>query len=67
VCGRDVSGIDYYVAFACWKLACILDGVYARYVSGATGLGHDQAMIDGFKLQVDNAAARAAQLVETLR
>jgi aminoglycoside phosphotransferase (APT) family kinase protein len=67
VSGRDVSGIDYYVAFAFWKLACILDGVYARYVSGATGLGNDQAMIEGFKRQVDAAAARAAQLVESLR
>ena len=67
VSGRDVSGIDYYVAFAFWKLACILDGVYARYVSGATGLGNDQGLIDGFRLQVDAAAARAAQLVESLR
>jgi aminoglycoside phosphotransferase (APT) family kinase protein len=67
VSGRDVSGIDYYIAFAFWKLACILDGVYARYVSGATGLGHDPKMIDGFKLQVDASAARAAQLVESLR
>jgi aminoglycoside phosphotransferase (APT) family kinase protein len=67
VSGRDVSGIDYYVAFAFWKLACILDGVYARYVSGATGLGNDEALIEGFKLQVDAAAARSAQLVESLR
>jgi len=65
--GRDVSDIDYYVAFAFWKLACILDGVYARYVSGASGLGSDRAMIDGFKRQVDAAAAQSAELVERLR
>ena len=35
--GRDVDGIDYYVAFATWKLACILSGVYARYLAGAMG------------------------------
>jgi aminoglycoside phosphotransferase (APT) family kinase protein len=65
--GRDVSGIDYYVAFALWKLACILDGVYARYVSGASGLGSDREMIEGFKRQVEAAAAQSAGLVERLR
>ena len=33
--GRDVSQLDFYVAFGYWKLACILEGVYARYVGGA--------------------------------
>ena len=35
--GRDVSEVDFYIAFAYWKLACILEGVYARYVGGAMG------------------------------
>jgi aminoglycoside phosphotransferase (APT) family kinase protein len=35
--GRDVSRLGFYVAFAYWKLACILEGVYARYVGGAMG------------------------------
>jgi aminoglycoside phosphotransferase (APT) family kinase protein len=35
--GRDLSVIDYYVAFGYWKLACILEGVYARYAGGAYG------------------------------
>jgi len=35
--GRDLSQIDYYVAFGFWKLACIVEGVYARYVGGAMG------------------------------
>jgi aminoglycoside phosphotransferase (APT) family kinase protein len=35
--GRDLSQIDYYVAFGYWKLACIVEGVYARYVGGAMG------------------------------
>jgi len=35
--GRDLDGLDFYVAFAYWKLACILEGVYARYVAGAMG------------------------------
>jgi aminoglycoside phosphotransferase (APT) family kinase protein len=36
--GRDVADIDYYVAFGYWKLACILEGVYARYVGGSMGV-----------------------------
>jgi aminoglycoside phosphotransferase (APT) family kinase protein len=35
--GRALSHLDFYVAFAYWKLACILEGVYARYVGGAMG------------------------------
>jgi aminoglycoside phosphotransferase (APT) family kinase protein len=35
--GRNLSDLGYYVAFAHWKLACILEGVYSRYVNGAMG------------------------------
>src|SRR5205823_3059538 len=35
--GRDLSDIDFYVALALWKAAVILEGVYARYASGAYG------------------------------
>jgi aminoglycoside phosphotransferase (APT) family kinase protein len=35
--GRDLSDLDFYVAFGYWKLACIIEGVYARYVGGAMG------------------------------
>jgi aminoglycoside phosphotransferase (APT) family kinase protein len=35
--GRDLSELDYYVAFGYWKLALILEGVYARFSSGAYG------------------------------
>jgi aminoglycoside phosphotransferase (APT) family kinase protein len=41
--GRDVSTIDWYRAFAYWKLACISEGVYARYLGGAMG---DPAGVD---------------------
>jgi aminoglycoside phosphotransferase (APT) family kinase protein len=37
VSGRDLSQLDYYLAFANWKLACILEGVYARYAAGSMG------------------------------
>jgi aminoglycoside phosphotransferase (APT) family kinase protein len=35
--GRDLSGIDFYVALAWWKLAIILQGVYARFSAGQYG------------------------------
>jgi aminoglycoside phosphotransferase (APT) family kinase protein len=34
---RDLSQLDFYIAFGYWKLACILDGVYTRYAKGAMG------------------------------
>ena len=35
--GRDVSHINYYKAFASFRLAVISEGVYARYLHGAMG------------------------------
>jgi aminoglycoside phosphotransferase (APT) family kinase protein len=65
VSGRDVSHIDYYVAFAFWKLACILEGVYARYLGGALGQ-RDPAELEPFKMQVDAAAANAELCLERM-
>jgi len=36
----DVSHVAYYQAFGYWKLACIMQGVYARYSAGATAGDH---------------------------
>ncbi|HUP85585.1 MAG TPA: phosphotransferase family protein [Acidimicrobiales bacterium] len=35
--GRDTANLDYYTAFGHWRLACIVEGVYARYAAGAMG------------------------------
>ena len=66
VSGRDISQLDYYVAFAYWKLACIIEGVYARYLGGALG-ERDPAELEPFKLQVDGATKMAAEMLERLR
>jgi aminoglycoside phosphotransferase (APT) family kinase protein len=34
--GRDVSGVGYYMAFGCFKLAVVLEGINARYQQGKT-------------------------------
>jgi aminoglycoside phosphotransferase (APT) family kinase protein len=63
--GRDIAGLAFYVSFAYWKLACILEGVYARYLGGALGQ-RDAAELEPFKLQVENAAAQALATLETI-
>ncbi len=59
--GRDVSGIDFYIAFSHWKSACIVEGVYARYLNGA--LDTSGVNVDAFKLSVEMSARRAADLI----
>ena len=58
VSGRDLTHLPFYVAFAYWKLACILEGVYARYLGGALGQ-RDPAELAPFELQVRAAAEQA--------
>jgi len=65
VSGRDLGELPFYVAFAYWKLACIIEGVYARYVGGALG-ERDHAELAPFVTQVDAAAERAEQYVGLL-
>jgi len=62
VSGRDLSDIDFYVAFAYWKLACILEGVYARYVGGALGQ-LDPSTYQHFAVQVEMASQQAVDLL----
>jgi aminoglycoside phosphotransferase (APT) family kinase protein len=61
--GRDLSQIEYYVAFGYWKLACILEGVYSRYSSGAYGDTDDsfRAFGDVVIALGERAAEAAAQ------
>ena len=63
--GRDLSQIDYYAAFGYWKLACIVEGVYARYVGGAMG-STDPKAFEGFKVQVERCAQQAAEAMGRL-
>lgn len=40
--GRDLSRLDFYVAFNHFKTACILHGVYARYLNGQKAIDADE-------------------------
>jgi aminoglycoside phosphotransferase (APT) family kinase protein len=59
---RDLSAIDYYVAFGYWKLACIVEGVYARYAHGA--MGKPAAGFEGFATQTVRLAEAAKAAVD---
>ena len=63
--GRDLSDIDFYVAFGYWKLACIVEGVYARYVGGSMGT-RESNDIDHFARQVEVMAGQAAAALERM-
>jgi len=62
--GLDVSGVSYYKAFGLWKLACILQGVYARYAGGAAA--GDRSGVDQFASHVGKLGERALLEVESL-
>ncbi|MFM2182875.1 MAG: hypothetical protein RJB61_1169 [Actinomycetota bacterium] len=62
VSGRDLSSLPFYVSFAYWKLACILEGVYSRYLAGAMGERH-RSELEPFRQQVEAAAATAESLL----
>jgi aminoglycoside phosphotransferase (APT) family kinase protein len=62
--GRDVSQLDFYISFGFWKLACILEGVFARYAGGA--MGGDRSGFDGFSAQVSNLAQAAKAAAASL-
>jgi aminoglycoside phosphotransferase (APT) family kinase protein len=64
--GRDLSEIDYYVALGYWKIAVILEGVYARYRSGAYGETDDswrefEQSVPQLAEAADEAARRAGR------
>jgi aminoglycoside phosphotransferase (APT) family kinase protein len=61
--GRDVSGIGYYIAFGCWRLAVISEGVYSRYVNGAMADSGD-VDVAMFKEPTETLAERAREAIK---
>ena len=48
--------IGYYEAFSCWKLACIAEGVLARYKAGV--------MADSAGMDFEQSAQRVSDLAD---
>lgn len=57
--GRDLSQLDYYTALGYWKLAIILEGVFARFSAGQYGDAADESYRQ-FELVVKKLAEAAA-------
>jgi aminoglycoside phosphotransferase (APT) family kinase protein len=62
--GRDLSQIDYFVALALWKIAIILEGVYARYSGGQ--YGKPEEGFEEFAKIVERMAGAAEEAVRRL-
>jgi aminoglycoside phosphotransferase (APT) family kinase protein len=62
--GRDLSQLDFFVALAYWKLAAILEGVYARYSAGQYGETSDE--FRSFGKIVEQLAAAALDAARRL-
>lgn len=61
--GVSLDLVDYYRGFASWRLACISEGVYARYLNGQQGSQDEELDLEQYKLTVEGRADRAAQLL----
>ncbi|MGN6682108.1 MAG: phosphotransferase family protein, partial [Streptosporangiaceae bacterium] len=59
----DLTNIDFYIAFAYWKLACILEGVFVRYAANAMGAGASDADVLG--PGVEYRARRALEALQS--
>jgi aminoglycoside phosphotransferase (APT) family kinase protein len=65
--GRDLSEIDYYIAFGSWRLAVISEGVYARYLHGAMGdQGITDEQLNAFKVGTEILAESALDAMRRL-
>ncbi len=58
--GRDISSMQFYMAFAYFKLAVILQQIYARWKHGQT----QDARFEAFKTRVYTLVSHAAYLTE---
>ena len=63
---RDLAHLDFYVAFAYWRIACIVEGVYTRYSAGVMGDQGDPRLVEVFGQRVWDLADLAYETVSRL-
>ena len=61
--GVALATVDYYRAFAQWRLACIGEGVYARYLGGQQGSQDEEIDLETYKAVIPRRVERAARLL----
>jgi aminoglycoside phosphotransferase (APT) family kinase protein len=64
--GKDVSNLPYFVAFANWRLACIVEGVRVRFEKGAMGGKSIGTELDFYAQRVDALVETAASALARL-
>jgi aminoglycoside phosphotransferase (APT) family kinase protein len=62
--GADLSYIEYYRCFSYWKYACIVQGVYARYLHGQKDL--DQVDMHLFPERIRHTLQLAVEMAESM-
>ena len=61
---HDLSNLDYYIGFNRWKSACILHGVYARYMEGKKSA--EGVDLETMQVRIDGALTLSEQAVNRL-
>ena len=62
--GVSLDDVAYYQGFASWRLACIGEGVYARYVRGQQGKQNEAFDLDDYKKSVEDRVDLAAEYLD---
>jgi aminoglycoside phosphotransferase (APT) family kinase protein len=63
---RGLADLDFYVGFAYWRIACIVEGVYTRYAAGVMGDQDDPRLIEVFGQRVGDLADLAHETISRL-
>jgi len=63
---RDLEELDFYLAFAYWRIACIVEGVYTRYAAGVMGDQDDPRLVAMFGQRVVDIAQIAHETASRL-
>jgi len=58
--GVSLDLVDWYRGFAAWRLACISEGVYARYLNGQQGSQDEELDLDLYREGVEKRVEKAA-------
>lgn len=61
--GVSLALVDYYRAWASWRLACIAQGVYARYLNGQQGSQDEELDLDLYRESIDRRVEKAASFL----
>ena len=64
---RDLGHLDFYIAFAYWRIACIVEGVYTRYAAGVMGDQNDPHLVTLFGQRVVDVAQIANEAASRLQ